>query len=158
MTIPKLFSFKSVISGGLVAALLATTVGCTAVSSGYDNQPVYRGSNSNGHSNVNYNKASQQLRKDLRRQGYQVMDIKSNNYRGQRALTAHARKNNQNYELIYAYPSLRFIGSNRTAWSNNGHDNKYKDNRSHNNKYKNNGNYKNKGKHRNNQHPNRYER
>lgn len=150
MNLSNLFSFKNVISTGLVAALLGTTVGCTVAGPGYgyDNRPIYRDDSNN--SNVNYNRASQQLRENLRRQGYQVMDIKSDNYRADRILTAHARKNNQNYELKYTYPSLRLISSNRTGWSNNGQDNKYKkdhykkDKRKNNGKHKNN---KNKNKH-----------
>lgn len=145
MKIPKLFSFKTIISTGLVAALLGTTVGCTVAGPGYgyDNRPIYRDNSNN--SNANYNRASQQLRENLRRQGYQVMDIRSDSYRGDRVLTAHARKNNQTYELKYAYPSLRLISSNRTGWSNNGQHNKYDKKHPNKNKYKNNG--KHKGKH-----------
>lgn len=144
MNLLKLFSFKTVVSTCLVAALLGTTVGCTVAGPGYgyDNRPVYRDNNNN--SNANYNRARQQLRENLRRQGYQVMDIRSDNYRGNRILTAHARKNNQNYELKYAYPSLRLISSNRTGWSNNGQQNKYDKKHPNRNKYKNNGKHNDK--------------
>lgn len=143
MNIQKLFSLKTVISTGLVAALLGTTVGCTVAGPGYgyDNRPVYRDNNNN----ANYNRASQQLRENLRRQGYQVMDVRSDSYHGDRILTAYARKNNQDYELKYAYPSLRLISSNRTGWSNNGQHNKYDKKHPNKNKYKNKG--KHKGKH-----------
>lgn len=147
MNLSNFFSLKTVVSTSLVAALLGTTVGCTVTGPGYgyDNRPVYRDNNDN----ANYNRASQQLRQNLRRQGYQVMDIKSDNYRGERVLTAHVRKDNQNYERQYAYPSLRLISSNRTSWSNKGKYDKYEKNHPHKNKYKNNGKYKDKhhGKH-----------
>lgn len=147
MKLSNLFSFKTVVSTGLVAALLGTTVGCTVAGPGYgyDNRPVYRDNSSND--NANYNRAKQQLRENLRRQGYQVMDIRSDNYRGDRALTAHVRKDNQNYERQYAYPSLRLISSNRTGWSNNGEHNKYDKKHPNKNKYNNNGKGKHKDKH-----------
>ena len=148
MNFSNLFSFKTVVSTSLVAALLGTTVGCTVAGPGYgyDNRPVYRDNNND---NANYNRASQQLRQNLRRQGYQVMDIRSDNYRGDRALTAHVRKDNQNYERQYAYPSLRLISSNRTGWSNNGEHNKYDKKHPNKNKYKNKGKHKDKhNKHR----------
>jgi hypothetical protein len=144
MDILKSFSFKTVISTGLVAILLGTTVGCTVAGPGYDNRPIYR---DNNNSTVNYNRVSQQLRQDLRRKGYQVMDIKSDDYRGNRALIAHARKNNQNYELRYTYPSLRLINSNRTSWSNNGQKDRYKKDHYKKDKHKNNGKHKGKYKH-----------
>lgn len=146
MNIRKSLSFKTVISTGLVAVLLGATVGCTVAGPGYDNRPIYR-DNNNG--NANYNRASQQLRQDLRRQGYQVMDIKSDDYRGNRILTAHARKNNQNYELKYTYPNLRLISSNKTSWSNKDQDDRYKKDHHKKDKHKNNGKHKNDKHHKN---------
>ncbi|WP_201606904.1 hypothetical protein [Psychrobacter immobilis] len=134
----KPFSIKATVSTGLVVALLGTTVGCAVVGSGYDNQPVYRGDN-NSQSN-NFNRVSQQLRQDLRRKGYQVIDIRADSYRGDRALTAYAKKNNQAYELKYTYPTLRLISSSKRAWPNNGDNNKSQ---------KNNGRYK-ENKHKDN--------
>lgn len=132
----KPFSFKTAISTGLIVALLGTTVGCAVVGPGYDNQPIYRGDNNR--QNDSFNRVSQQLRQDLRRKGYQVIDIRSDSYRGDRAMTAFAKKNNQLYELTYTYPSLRLISSNKKSWSNNWEDNKYQKD-----KHKNNGKYKN---------------
>jgi uncharacterized membrane protein YkoI len=119
------FSIKAILSTSLVIALLGTTVGCAVVGSGYDNQPVYRGDN-NSQSN-NFNRVSQQLRQDLRRKGYQVIDIRADSYLGDRALTAYAKKNNQAYELKYTYPTLRLISSSKKAWPDNW-DNKSKNN------------------------------
>lgn len=140
----KPFSFKTVISTGLAVALLGTTVGCTVVGPGYDNYPVYGGNDDYG--NADYNRISQKLRADLRRKGYQVMDIKSDNYRGNRIMTAYAKKNNQAYELKYTYPDLKLISSNKKAWSNVWQDDRY--DKDHYNKDK----YKNNGKHKNNKH------
>ncbi|MBI0425896.1 hypothetical protein [Psychrobacter sp. NG27] len=139
----KPFSFKTTVSAGLVIALLGTTVGCTVVGPGYDNQSVYR--SDNNRQNDSFNRVSQQLRQDLRRKGYQVMDIRSDSYRGDRAITAFAKKNNQAYELKYTYPALRLISSNKRAWSNNWEDKKYQqdNDRDKNDKYKGNGKYKN---------------
>ncbi|MGP5119743.1 hypothetical protein FW759_07325 [Psychrobacter sp. 1176_08] len=152
MNFSNLFSFKTVVSTSLVAALLGTTVGCTVAGPGYgyDNRPVYRDNSNND--NANYNRAKQQLRENLRRQGYQVMDIRSDNYRGDRTLTAHVRKDNQNYERQYAYPSLRLISSNRTGWSNNGEHNKYDKKHPNKNKYKNKGKHKDKYHDKHNKH------
>ncbi|MFP3455788.1 hypothetical protein R0J89_05895 [Psychrobacter sp. SIMBA_152] len=139
----KPFSIKAALSTGLVVALLGTTVGCTVVGSGYDNQPVYRSDNNS--QNNNFNRVSQQLRQDLRLKGYQVIDIRADSYRGDRALTAYVKKNNQAYELKYTYPALRLISSNKRAWSNSWEDNKYQKDNDHykKDKHKDNGKYKN---------------
>ena len=139
----KPFSFKTTVSAGLIIALLGTTVGCTVVGPGYDNQSVYR--SDNNRQNDSFNRVSQQLSQDLRRKGYQVMDIRSDSYRGDRAITAFAKKNNQAYELKYTYPALRLISSNKRAWSNNWEDKKYQqdNDRDKKDKYKGNGKYKN---------------
>lgn len=139
----KLFSFKTTVSAGLVIALLGTTVGCTVVGSGYDNQSVYR--SDNNRQNDSFTRISQQLRQDLRRKGYQVMYIRSDSYRGERAITAFVKKNNQAYELKYTYPALRLISSNKRTWSNNWEDKKYQqdNDRDKKDKYKGNGKYKN---------------
>ena len=148
MKILKPFSFKTVISAGLAVAIMGTTVGCV-VGPDYDSYPIHGGNNEYG--NADYNRISQKLRTDLRRKGYQVMDIKSDNYRGNRAITAYAKKNNQAYELKYTYPDLKLISSNKKAWSNIWQDNKYekdhykKDEYKNNNKYKNDKRYKNDG-------------
>lgn len=148
------FSLKHVISAGLTLAILGTAVGCTVVEPGYNNQPVYRGNNN--YQDRSFNSLSQQLRQDLRRNGYQVMDIKPDNYRGNQAILVHAKKNNQAYELRYSYPNLKLINSSKINWSNNRRDNDYQRNNNHNNnnRYNNRDNYKNKAQHRNN---NRYD-
>jgi len=116
------FSIKAALSTVLVVALLGTTVGCAVVGPGYDNKPVYRSDNNS--QNNNFKRVSQQLRQDLRRKGYQVIDIRADSYRGDRALTAYAKKNNQAYELKYTYPTLRLISSSKKAWPNNWDNNK----------------------------------
>lgn len=127
MKILQLSSFKTALSTGLTVAILGTTVGCTVVGPGYDNQPIYRGDT--GYGNANYSRVTQQLRNDLRRKGYQVMDIRSDSYRGNRAITTIARKNNQAYELKYTYPGLRLISSNRQDWSKKRDDDRYDNDR-----------------------------
>ena len=152
MKILPFFSLKTALSAGLVVTLLGTTVGCSVVGPGYDNQPIYRGDDNR---NDSFNRVSQQLRQDLRRKGYQVMDIRSDTYRGDRAITAYAKKNNQAYEFKYTYPNLRLISSNKRDWSNDWKDDKYQNDKGHNNKnkYK----HKNKGKHKGKyKHDNRY--
>ena len=122
----KPFSIKATVSTGLIVALMGTTVGCAVVGPGYDNQPVYRGDNNS--QNNNFNRVSQQLRQDLCRKGYQVIDIRADSYRGDRALTAYAKKNNQAYELKYTYPTLRLISSSKKAWTDNWDNNKSQNN------------------------------
>ncbi|WP_250163542.1 hypothetical protein [Psychrobacter sp. WY6] len=134
MKILKPFSIKTIISTGLAVTLLGTSVGCAVVGSGYDNYPVYGGNDDYG--NADYNRISQKLRADLRRKGYQVMDIKSDNYRGNRIMTAYAKKNNQAYELKYTYPDLKLISSNKKAWSNVWQDDRYDNDHYKKDKYK----------------------
>jgi uncharacterized membrane protein YkoI len=123
-------TIKTILSSGLAVALLGTMVGCTTIASPYDNRPVYRDSNT---SNNNVNRVSQQLRQDLRRNGYDVRDIQASNYRGNQILTAYATKGKQAYELKYTYPDLRLISSDKKSWSSNGKEDKYKDNGKHKN-------------------------
>ncbi|MGP4712648.1 MULTISPECIES: hypothetical protein [unclassified Psychrobacter] len=127
---------STIIKSGLIAAvsavILGGAVGCT-VTSGYDNQPIYRDNS--------VNRASQQLRQDLRRSGYTVMDIKRDNYRGRQVLVAYAKKNNQFYDFIYSYPDLKRLSVNKRDVKDNWKNDK---NKSDNNRYKNKN--KNKGK------------
>ncbi len=139
MKMLKTFSFKTAISAGLALTLLGATAGCAVAGAGYDNYPIYN--DNSGYSNAENNRAIQQLRKNLRRQGYEVMDIRSDSNRGNRVLTAFAKKSNQAYELKYTSPDLRLISSNKKSWSNIWQDK--------NNGY-NNGKHNNSGKHNNN--------
>jgi len=135
----KPISFKTAISAGLAITLLGTTVGCAEASQNYNNHSIYK----NGHyGNNNFGRISQQLRQNLLNQGYQPMDIKPDNYRGNESITAYAKKNNQPYILKYTYPGLKLISSSKSDWSNvwqdknhnnNGYNGKYNNNR-----YKNN--------------------
>lgn len=147
-----LSTLKITLSAGLAVALLGTTVGCTAVASSYDNQPAYGGGDyrDNNYRDGNFGRISQQLRQDLRRKGYQVMDIKSDNHRGNQAITAYAKKNNQPYELKYTYPGLKLISSSKKDWSNVWQDKNHHNNNGYNNNHKNNGKYKNNNKRYNN--------
>lgn len=148
MKILPAFSFKTAISAGLALTMLGTVAGCAVVGPGYEDYPIYGGNSDYG--NADYKHVSQTLRNNLSRQGYQVMDIRSDNYRGNRALTAIARKNNQTYELKYTYPDLRLISSNKTASSNIWQDDRYDKDDYKKDKYKNNGKYKNDKRYKNN--------
>ncbi|WP_201545358.1 hypothetical protein [Psychrobacter immobilis] len=153
MKILPAFSFKIAISAGLALTMLGTVAGCAVVGPGYEDYPIYGGNSDYG--NADYKHVSQTLRNNLSRQGYQVMDIRSDNYRGNRAITAIARKNNQTYELKYTYPDLRLISSNKTASSNIWQDDRYDKDRYDKDdykkdKYKNNGKYKNDKRYKNN--------
>ena len=153
MKILPTFSFKTAISAGLALTMLGTVAGCAVVGPGYEDYPIYGGNSDYG--NADYKRVGQNLRNNLSRQGYQVMDIRSDNYRGNRALTAIARKNNQTYELKYTYPDLRLISSNKTAssnvWQNDRYDkDRYDKDDYKKDKYKNNGEYKNDKRYKNN--------
>ncbi|MBR5494523.1 MAG: hypothetical protein IKV71_02615 [Psychrobacter sp.] len=148
MKILPAFSFKTAISAGLALTMLGTVAGCAVVGPGYEDYPIYGGNSDYG--NADYKHVSQTLRNNLSRQGYQVMDIRSDNYRGNRAITAIARKNNQTYELKYTYPDLRLISSNKTASSNIWQDDRYDKDDYKKDKYKNNGKYKNDKRYKNN--------
>ena len=123
----KPFSFKTVLSASLAFSLIGVTAGCAVAGSGYDNYPIYNDNSSYNH--AENNRAIQQLRQDLRRKGYNVMDIRTESYRGNRVLTVLAKKNDQAYELKYSSPDLRLISSTKKPWSNVWDDkNDYKDN------------------------------
>lgn len=141
MKILPAFSFKTAISAGLALTMLGTVAGCAVVGPGYEDYPIYGGNSDYG--NVDYKRVNQTLRNDLRRKGYQVMDIRADNYRGNRAITAIARKNNQTYELKYTYPDLRLISSNKRASTSIWQDDRYDKNDYKKDKYKNNKHYKN---------------
>lgn len=125
---------KAALLGTVSIAMLGATVGCT-VTSGYDNQPVYRDSNSN--------RANGQLRQELNRNGYKVLDIRRDDYRGRQVLIAYAEKNNQFYDLIYSYPDLKRMSIVKRNSANNWQNNK---NKSNNNRYKDKNDNKYKGK------------
>ncbi|WP_201618968.1 hypothetical protein [Psychrobacter maritimus] len=141
MKILPAFSFKTAISAGLALTMLGTVAGCAVVGPGYEDYPIYGGNSDYG--NVDYKRVNQTLRNDLRRKGYQVMDIRADNYRGNRAITAIARKNNQTYELKYTYPDLRLISSNKRASTSIWQDARYDKDDYKKDKYKNNKHYKN---------------
>ena len=123
----KPFSFKTVLSASLAFSLVGVTAGCAVAGSGYDNYPIYN--DNSGYNYAENNRAIQQLRQDLRRKGYNVMDVRTESYRGNRVLTVLAKKNNQAYELKYSSPDLRLISSTKKPWSNVWDDkNDYKDN------------------------------
>ncbi|WP_201526301.1 PepSY domain-containing protein [Psychrobacter frigidicola] len=103
-------TLKTVISSALAVALLSTAIGGTAMASNHGQQQIYRGD-----SNNNFGQISNQLRQNLRRSGYYVMDIQAD---GAQRLNVYAKKNNQPYELKYTYPSLKLISSNKKDWSN----------------------------------------
>ena len=152
MKILSAFSFKTAISTGLALTLLGTVAGCAVVDPGYGNYPIYGDSGDYG--NTDFKRVSQTLRNDLRRKGYQVLDIRSDNYRGNRAITAIARKNNQTYELKYSYPDLRLISSNKRGSSNVWQDDRYDKDRYDKydykkDKYRNHGKYKNNKRYKN---------
>ena len=149
MKILPAFSFKTAISAGLALTMLGTVAGCAVVGPGYEDYPIYGGNSDYG--NVDYKRVNQTLRNDLRRKGYQVMDIRADNYRGNRAITAIARKNNQTYELKYTYPDLRLISSNKRASTSIWQDDRYDKDRYDKNDYKKD-KYKNNGKYKNNKH------
>ena len=128
--------------------MLGTVAGCAAVGPSYEDYPIYGGNSDYG--NADYKRVSQTLRNNLSRQGYQIMDIRSDNYRGNRAITAIARKNNQTYELKHTYPDLRLISSNKIASSNIWQDDRYNKDDYEKDKYKNNGKYKNDKRYKNN--------
>lgn len=134
------FTMKTILSSALTAALLTTTIGSTAVASDYGNQNY---NNHNNQSSIyrdgNFGTIAQKLRRDLSRNGYQVMDIQADSYRGNRSLVVYAKKNNQPYELKYTYPGLKLISSSQKDWSNVWKDkDRHYGNNYHNNKHNNN--------------------
>ena len=138
MKILKFCSLKTAIPASLILALVGVTAGCAVTGPGYENYPIYN--DNSGYSHAENSRAIQQLRQDLRRKGYDVMDIRTDSYRGNRILTVLAKKNNQAYELKYTSPDLRLISSTKKSWSNawDDRENDYED--------KGHGKYKDKGK------------
>lgn len=62
---------KKLLSASLILTLFGASAGCTVESPGY-NQPIYQGDD--GYNTMDYNRAKQELRKELRRQGYQLIN------------------------------------------------------------------------------------
>lgn len=137
MTIASRLAFKTAVSTGLMSVFLLATVGCTTTPS-YNHTPVYNGKPVYQDKTLGHTR--QALRQQLRRSGYNVMDIRTDDYRGNQILVVHAKKNKQGYTLKYTYPELRLISTDRSDWSNGKKDKKYK--------YKENGkHHKSKDKH-----------
>ncbi|WP_352336425.1 hypothetical protein [Psychrobacter sp. 16-MNA-CIBAN-0192] len=145
MKVAPRFTAKTLLSSTLAAALLTTTIGCTAMASDHDNKN-YNNQNYGNHNNQssvyrdgNFGTIAQKLRRDLSRSGYQVMDIQADTYRGNQSLVVYAKKNNQPYEMKYTYPGLKLISSSQKDWSNvwkdknRQHGNNYQNNRHNNN-------------------------
>ena len=128
----------SVLSAALVTGLATSAVMTSAVASNATEQQIYR--------NGDFGRLAQNLRSDLRRQGYQVMNIKADTYKNSAAIKAYAKKNNKAYELTYSYPKLKLLKNEQKAWSqlwhdqnnsygNNNHGNNHYGNQHHGNKY-----------------------
>lgn len=113
----------SILSATLVTGIAASAVMTSAVASNATEQQIYR--------NGDFGRLAQNLRSDLRRQGYQVMNIKADTYKNSAAIKAYAKKNNKAYELTYSYPKLKLLKTEQKAWSqlwhneNNNHGNKH---------------------------------
>ena len=128
-------SLPKMVATGCMTALLGITAGCVSTPyydghGKYDGNGVYRDGNK-----ANFGHVSQELRARLERSGYKVMDVrkvKGNNDR----ILAHARRNNQDYEMIYTYPSLRLVSGRAYDRSNgkkhgNKHNNGHKHDKGH---------------------------
>jgi len=127
-------SLPRIVAAGCMTALLGITAGCVSTPyydgyGKYDGNGVYRDGNK-----VNFGHVSQELRARLERSGYKVMDVRKVKGSNDRIL-ARARRNNQDYEMIYTYPSLRLVSSRAYDRSNgkkhNKHDKGYKHDKGH---------------------------
>lgn len=103
----------SLISGAMTLAMTTSSV---AYDHGYHGHYNHHNSHQVYHDN-NFGQTAQRLRMDLRRQGYIVMDIQPEQYKGNSALKVYAKKGNQAYEMLYSYPSLKLLTSEKKAWS-----------------------------------------
>jgi opacity protein-like surface antigen len=113
----------SILSATLVTGIAASAVMTSAVASNATEQQIYR--------NGDFGRLAQNLRSDLRRQGYQVMNIKADTYKNSAAIKAYAKKNNKAYELTYSYPKLKLLKTEQKAWSQLWHN----ENKNHGNKH-----------------------
>ncbi|GAA0307648.1 hypothetical protein [Psychrobacter aestuarii] len=136
------FSVSKVLAAGCMTALLGITAGCvsTPYYDGYGKNDDYRKYDIYGNTiygdrdydrnkdyKENFGHVSQELRARLERSGYKVMDVRKDKGNSNRIL-AHARRNNQTYEMLYTYPSLRHISTRAYERSNakgNKHGNKH---------------------------------
>lgn len=103
----KRLTVKSLIASSLTIALLGTTISSTAMADNHGEQSIYQDSK--------FGQISSQLRQDLRREGYYMMDIQTD---GNNKIDVYAKKNNQPYILKYTYPELRLLSSDKKEWSN----------------------------------------
>ncbi|WP_201526297.1 hypothetical protein [Psychrobacter frigidicola] len=81
MKILQLSALKTILSAGLVVALLGTTVGCTTVTPDYDNQQVYRQKGNNNNRNGRYDNHNGRYNNNNERYNSNKGRYNNNNYR-----------------------------------------------------------------------------
>lgn len=104
---------RSLTKSLLTAVLMISGVGGTMVSpamaADHIEQQIYR--------DGQFGRIAEKIRTDLRRQGYYVMTIKADDYKGKPAVKVYAKKNNRAYEAKYSYPDLKLLESKQKPWS-----------------------------------------
>lgn len=126
-------SIKVAAASVLSVAAIGTVIGSSAMAyNNYSPQAVYQ--------DGNFQTLAQKLRRDLSKNGYQVMDIQVDSQRSTPTLIVFAKKNNLPYELKYTYPGLKLISNSQKQWSTVWQDKK----KLHNNSYQNQSRYNQK--------------
>ena len=74
------------------------------------------------YSDAKYGSITQNIRQSLAKQGYQVINIKADDYNNKPAVEVYAKKGGQAYEFTYSYPDLKLLESKKKAWSQLWHD------------------------------------
>lgn len=106
MTFTKSSTLTTIVASGLAVALLTTAISGNAIAANHGEQRIYQ--------SAQFGQIASQLRQDLRREGYYVMDIQAD---GNNQLDVYAKKDNRPYVLKYTYPELKMISSDKKEWS-----------------------------------------
>ncbi|WP_230660796.1 PepSY domain-containing protein [Psychrobacter sp. I-STPA10] len=69
------------------------------------------------YNDANFGAITQNIRQSLQQKGYQVINIKADDYDNKPSVEVYAKKGGQAYEFIYSYPSLKVLESKQKTWS-----------------------------------------
>ncbi|WP_367105008.1 hypothetical protein [uncultured Psychrobacter sp.] len=98
---------RRLILPSLVLLVLGTLPSVSVIASNHSEQNIYQ--------QESFGEMTNQLRQDLRRDGYYVMDVQAD---GNNQIDVYAKKDHQPYVLTYSYPELELISTDKKQWSN----------------------------------------
>lgn len=98
----------------LFTGILTTGLVTSSMANNSTRQQIY--------SDAHFGHISQNIRQSLQQKGYQIINIKADDYDDKPALEVYAKKDGQAYEFTYSYPDLKVLETKQKAWSQLWHD------------------------------------